>query len=121
MVAPPALRMFVPGAKAAEVVMAGQAPASDGLDLAWQLDAVRTYDPQPRLDAVTARVVNLNFADDPLYPPETDPMPEIVKQFPNIKTVVVPASDVTMGHMTLGEPKVWLPYVEADIRAVLAR
>ena len=56
MVAPPALRMFVPGAKAAEAVMAGQEPASDGLDLAWQLDAVRTYDPQPRLDAVTARV-----------------------------------------------------------------
>ncbi|TFU05639.1 alpha/beta fold hydrolase [Polymorphobacter arshaanensis] len=121
MVAPPALKMFVPGAKAAEAVMAGEQPASDGLDLAWQLDAVRTYDPQPLLDAVTARVVNLNFADDPLYPPDTDPMPAIVKQFPNIRTVIVPASDATMGHMTLGEPRVWLPYVEADIRAALAR
>lgn len=121
MVAPPALKAFVPNAKAAEAVMAGQQPASDGLDLAWQLDAVRSYDPQPMLDAVTARVVNLNFADDPLYPPETDPMPGIVKRFPNISTVIVPASDKTMGHMTLTEPAVWLPYVEKDIRAALAR
>ena len=64
---------------------------------------------------------NLNFADDPLYPPETDPMPGIVKRFPNISTVIVPASDKTMGHMTLTEPAVWLPYVEKDIRAALAR
>ncbi|MGL4543341.1 MAG: hypothetical protein ACRCUI_12595, partial [Polymorphobacter sp.] len=121
MVAPPALRKFVPGAAAAEAVMAGEAPARDGLDLAWQLDAVRSYDPQPRLGEVRANVVNLNFADDPLYPPETDPMAEIVREFPNIRSVVVPASDATMGHLTLGEPAVWLPYVAADIRAALAR
>lgn len=120
MVAPHTLKAMVPDAAAAGNLIEGRQPANDGLDLAWQLDAVRNYDPQPLLDAVTARVVNLNFADDPLYPPETDPMPEIVKKFPNIRSIVVPASDVTMGHLTLGEPAVWLPYVEADIRAALA-
>lgn len=121
MVAPRTLKTMAPDAAAGQALLAGDAGATNGLDLAWQLDAVRNYDPQPRLDNVSARVVNLNFADDPLYPPETDPMPGIVKQFPNIKTVIVPASDQTMGHFTLGEPAVWLPYVEADIRAALAR
>lgn len=91
------------------------------IDLAFQLDAVRTYDPSAKLDRITAHVVALNFADDPLYPPENDPLPAIARRLPRIATITVPASDRTIGHATLGDTAVWLPYVEGAIRAALAR
>lgn len=112
------LDTLVPDADAArDAIDARVAAAPNPVDLAFQLDAVRSYDPAPRLGAVTATVVALNFADDILYPRDVDPMPRVTAQHPRITSIVVPASSRTMGHATLGEPAIWLPYVETVLRA----
>ena len=92
------------------------AAAGNPVDLAFALDAVRTYAPQGQLDRITATVVELNFADDILYPPaEAPPLP------PRFTRIVVPASAATSGHATLGSPAVWLPYVAPVLATALAR
>ncbi len=99
-------------ATATALLDARAAAAGDAVDLAFALDAVRTYAPQARLDAVTATVVELNFADDILYPPAD--APSLPSRFTRI---VVPASTATSGHATLGSPAVWLPYVAPALQA----
>ena len=41
----------------------------DANDLLYQVASSRTYDPSPRLEAITARVMCFNFADDFVYTP----------------------------------------------------
>jgi len=77
---------------------------------------VRTYSPAAGVDKVTAKVVELNFADDILYPPaDRPPLP------PRFTRITVPASAATSGHATLGEPAIWLPLVAPALKAALGR
>ncbi len=115
---PPALlAKLAPDAATAQAVLdARAAAAGDPVDLAFALDAVRTYAPQAKLDAVTATVVELNFADDILYPPaDAPPLPA------RFTRLTVPASPATSGHATLARPAVWLPLVAPALRAALRR
>lgn len=118
---PPALlARRVPDAAAARLAVdAAVAGAAEPVDLAFQFDAVRGYDAAARLGAVTATVVAVNFADDPLYPRADDPIPRLAARYPRIGEVVVPAS--TGGPATSAEPAAWLPYAEPAIRAALAK
>ncbi len=111
---PPALlaKLAPDAATAATMLDARAAAAGNPVDLAFALDAVRTYAPQARLDAVTATVVELNFADDILYPPaDAPPLPS------RFTRISVPASAATRGHATLGLPAIWLPYVSPALAA----
>ena len=111
---PPALlAKLAPDATAAAAMLDARAAAGGNpVDLAFALDAVRTYAPQTRLDALTATVVELNFADDILYPPaEAPPLP------PRFTRISVPASAATRGHATLGIPSIWLPFVAPALAA----
>ncbi len=115
---PPALlAKAAPDVATAQALLdARAAAAGDPVDLAFALDAVRTYAPQASLDAIQAKVVELNFADDILYPPaEAPPLP------PRFTRITVPASAATRGHATLGLPAVWLPLVAPALTAALAR
>ena len=115
---PPALlAKAAPDAATAQALLdARAAAAGDPVDLAFALDAVRAYTPQSRLDAVTAHVVELNFADDILYPPAAaPPLP------PRFTRIIVPASAATSGHATLGSPSVWLPLVTPALKTALGR
>ena len=115
---PPALlaRLAPDTATAQTLLDARAAAAGDPVDLAFALDAVRAYAPQARLDAITATVVELNFADDILYPPaDAPPLPA------RFTRITVPASAATSGHATLGSPAVWLPYVAPALDAALRR
>ena len=115
---PPArLAKLVPDAAGAQAVIdARVAAAPDPVDLAFQLDAVRTYAPQGRLDAIRATVVEVNFADDILYPSaDAPPVP------PHVTRITVPASAATSGHATLAKPDVWLPLVASALRTALNR
>ena len=115
---PPALlAVAAPDTATAQALLdARAAAAGDPVDLAFALDAVRTYAPQSRLAAITASVVELNFADDILYPnAEAPSLP------PHFTRISVPSSAATAGHATLGKPGVWLPYVESTVRQAMAR
>jgi len=112
---PPALlaKLAPDAAAAAALVETRAAAAGDPVDLAFALDAVRTYAP-PGTGAAAA--IELNFADDILYPPaDAPPLP------PRTARIVVPASPATRGHATLGQPAIWLPLVAPALRAALHR
>jgi len=115
---PPALlpRLAPDAATAQAMLDARAAAAGEPLDLAFALDAVRTYAPQGGLAAITASVIELNFADDILYPPaEAPPLPS------RFTRITVPASAATSGHATLASPAVWLPLVAPALKAALRR
>lgn len=115
---PPAiLSKLAPDAAAAQALIdARLTGAPDPVDLAFQLDAVRTYAPAGGIERITARVVELNFADDILYPPaDRPPLPA------RFTRITVPASAATSGHATLGAPAVWLPLVTPALKAALGR
>lgn len=114
-VPPRLLARLVPDAEAMRnVIDARVAAGPDPVDLAFQLDAVRTYAPQAKLGAITAKAVELNFADDVLYPAaEAPPLPAVFTR------ISVPASAKTTGHATLGNPEIWLPLVAPVLREAL--
>ena len=115
---PPArLAKTAPDVATAQALLdARAAAAGDPVDLAFALDAMRTYAPQGKLDAVTAQVVELNFADDILYPAaEAPPLPA------RFTRIAVAASAATTGHATLANPAVWLPYVAPALATALKR
>ena len=115
---PPALlAKAAPDTATAQALLdARAAAAGDPVDLAFALDAVRTYAPQGQLDAIAAAVVELNFADDILYPPaDAPPLPT------RFTRIVVPASAATSGHATLASPAVWLPLVAPTLKAAMGR
>ncbi len=116
-VPPVLLARAAPDAAAAAAMLDTRAAAAgDPVDLAFAFDAVRTYAPQGRLDAVMAKVVEVNFADDILYPAaEAPPLP------PRFSRISVPASAATSGHATLGSPDIWLPFVGPALTAALVR
>ncbi len=90
--------------------------APDPVDIAFQLDAVRNYSPATGIDRITAKVVELNFADDILYPvADRPPSPA------RFTRITVPASAATSGHATLGEPSVWVPLTTPALKSALAR
>ncbi len=113
---PPSILAKIGDANAAQAAIdARVASAPDPVDLAFQLDAVRTYSPAAGIDRITAKVVELNFADDILYPAaDRPPLPA------RFTRITVPASAATSGHATLGEPAVWLPFVAPALKAALA-
>ena len=116
-VPPNLLAKLAPDADALRTVIdARVANAPDPVDLAFQLDAVRTYAPQARLGQVTAKAVELNFADDTLYPAAE--APSLPASFTRIN---VPASPRSSGHATLGDPGVWLPLVAPALREAFRR
>jgi homoserine O-acetyltransferase len=122
MASPAALERLLkePGALAGFTRAAAAGASLTPLDLAYAIEAYRDYDPWPKLGVVRGPVLNLNFADDPLYPPEADLVAEAARRQPSIQRVVIPAAPTTNGHGTIGQPQLWAPAVDAFIRAAFS-
>lgn len=89
------------------------APAHyDANDVIYALDASKGYNPWPKLEAVRAPVVAVNFADDFINPPDLNVMPEAMKKVKDGKYVLVPLGPDTNGHFTSRETQLWVPYLE---------
>src|SRR5579859_7394234 len=86
-----------------EAAMAGL----DADDLIYQVDASRTYDPDPELGRITAPVMWINSADDFINPPELGVAEREVTKIRNARFVLVPASLETHGHGTHTWAAVW--------------
>ncbi|BDG73827.1 alpha/beta fold hydrolase [Roseomonas fluvialis] len=82
-------------------------PPRDANDFIWQWDASRDYDPEPRLDRVRARVLQINSADDERNPPETGLTERALARIPNARLLLIPASAETLGHGTTGNARFW--------------
>lgn len=84
----------------------------DANDFLYWVESSFDYDPQPDLGKIKARVVAVNFADDAVNPAELTHVEKLVRSVPGAKFVLVPASEKTLGHLSLRLAALWKPYVE---------
>lgn len=89
----------------------------DANDLIYQVEASRTYDPWPRLEAITAPVTWINSADDFINPRNLDVPQRAIARMPNARFRLIPESAETRGHGT----HTWARFWKADLIDLLAR
>jgi homoserine O-acetyltransferase len=90
--------------------------ALDANDLIYQVDASRTYDPSPNLEAIEAPVLFVNSADDFINPPELGIAEREIPRVKHGRFVLLPISDATRGHGTHTWAKVWKSELERFLR-----
>ncbi|MDP3700227.1 MAG: alpha/beta fold hydrolase [Hylemonella sp.] len=95
--------------------------ASDANDILYQFDALRDYNPAPRLEAIRARLLAINAADDERNPPELGVMERELKRVKNGSLYLIPASPNTRGHGTTGQAKWWTAQLQAWLAQDAAR
>lgn len=81
--------------------------SSDANDILYQFDASRGYNPAPRLETISARLLAINAADDERNPPEFGVMERELKRVKNGSLYLIPASPDTRGHLTTGQARWW--------------
>ena len=84
-----------------------QVHSIDANDFLFQFEASRDYDPSKNLEAITAPVLAINSADDPVNPPELGLMEKLLPRVKNVRFVLIPTSDQTRGHGTHSLPAIW--------------
>ncbi|MCA1654348.1 MAG: alpha/beta fold hydrolase [Sphingomicrobium sp.] len=89
----------------------------DANDLIYQVEASRTYDPWPKLEAITAPVTWINSADDFINPRNLDIPKRATARMPNARFRLIPESAETHGHGT----HTWARFWKGDLADLLAR
>ncbi|KQT34859.1 hypothetical protein ASG29_01505 [Sphingomonas sp. Leaf412] len=89
----------------------------DANDLIRALDSSRTYDPWPRLEAITAPVAWVNSADDFINPRGLDYPARAVKRMHDATFRMIPETADTRGHGT----HTWAVNWTDDLTKLLAR
>lgn len=79
----------------------------DANDLIYQVEASRTYDPWPRLDAITAPTTWINSADDFINPRFLDYPQRAVARMKDARFRLIPESAETRGHGTHTAARFW--------------
>lgn len=82
-------------------------PAPDANDMVYYLNASRNYNPEPKLETITAPVLWINSADDFVNPPELGIAEKMVKRMPHARFILIPLGDQTRGHGTHTAAAVW--------------
>jgi homoserine O-acetyltransferase/O-succinyltransferase len=83
----------------------------DANDFLYQVNASRNYDPSGQLGKIKAPVMWINSADDFINPPELGIAEQKVKEIPNARFVLIPASENTHGHGTHTWAEIWKQYL----------
>ena len=86
-------------------------------DVIYQLDASRTYNPWPKLEAISAPVMWINSADDFINPRNFDFPEKAVKRMKNARFKLLPETAETRGHSS----HTWAKFWKGDLSALLAR
>ena len=81
----------------------------DANDLIYQFEAARTYDPEPGLATIKARVLAINSEDDERNPVELGVLPRLMPRVKNGRYYIIPASPETRGHGTTGNARLFAP------------
>ena len=101
----------------AQARVAASIAGTDANDLLYQIEASRTYDPWPRLEAITAPMTWVNSADDFINPRGLDAPARAVARMPRARFRLIPETADTHGHGT----HTWAVNWEADLVELLRR
>ncbi len=85
----------------------------DANDLIYQLESSRSYDPSAALARITTPITWINSADDFINPVGYGNAEAALKQLPNARFVLLPASDETRGHSSHTWARLWTKELEA--------
>jgi homoserine O-acetyltransferase/O-succinyltransferase len=80
---------------------------TDANDFLYYVNASRNYNPEPKLNTITAPVLWINSTDDFINPPELGIAQKLVTRMPHAKFILIPISDATRGHGTHTQAAVW--------------
>lgn len=89
----------------------------DANDLIYQVDASRTYNPWPKLEAISAPITWINSADDFINPRNADFPKRALARMPSARFRMIAESVETRGHGT----HTWARFWKADLADLLAR
>ena len=89
---------------------------TDANNFLYYVNASRNYNPEPKLNTITAPVLWINSADDFINPPELDIAQKMVTRIPHAKFTLIPVSDATRGHGTHTMAAVWKDYLVAFLQ-----
>ncbi len=84
---------------------------TDPNDTIYQVDASHDYDPRPGLSKITAAVAAVNFADDPINPPDLRILEREIKSVKRGRAIVMPATASTFGHGSHTHAELWQRYL----------
>ena len=84
---------------------------TDADNFLYYVNASRNYNPEPKLETITAPVLWINSADDFINPPELGIAQKLVGRMPHAKFILIPISDQTRGHGTHTVASVWKNYL----------
>ena len=79
----------------------------DADNVLYYLNASRHYDPETKLNTITASVLWINSADDFIDPPELGIAEHLVTRMAHARFILLPISDATRGHRTYMQAAVW--------------
>jgi len=88
-----------------------QPSGADANDVLYSFLASRDYNPAPKLETIRAQVLAINSADDERNPPELGTMEREIKRVKNGRYVLLPTTDESRGHGTMGIAKLWKQYL----------
>ena len=77
------------------------------IDLSYQLDAARTYDPRRGLENIRAELVVVNFADDQIVSPQLGIVQQEIARAPNGRHALIAASERSLGRLSVYAPDLW--------------
>ena len=115
-----AFQKAAPTREAADKILDARLSApfpTDANDLLFQYEASRDYNPGGKLEAIKARVLAINSADDERNPPETGVMDRELKRIAGAKLYLIPGSEDTAGHVTVLAAKLWKQQVQELLAA----
>jgi homoserine O-acetyltransferase len=86
--------------------------AHDANDLLYAVNASWNYDPSPRLESITTKVMFVNSADDFINPPELGIAEREIKRVKSGRYVLIPMSEEAHGHGTHTWAVFWQQYLK---------
>jgi homoserine O-acetyltransferase len=81
------------------------------VDLLYQVDSSRNYNPEPDLEKIQAPLFAINSADDVVNPPELGILERTIKRVKHGRYILLPITDQTRGHGTHSLPAIWQGYM----------
>lgn len=84
---------------------------ADANDVIYETEAVRSYNPAPKLGEIKAPLLAVNSADDEINPPELRILEREIKKVKRGRFVLLPITSETRGHLTYAVSAVWSNYL----------
>jgi homoserine O-acetyltransferase/O-succinyltransferase len=95
------------GDKRIDAAVRQQLAKTEAIDLSYQLDSARAYDPRSDIEKIRAELVVVNFADDQILSPQLSIAQQEVPRAPNGRHVLIPASEKSLGRLSVYAPELW--------------